>query len=178
MERRKFTSYTYGRPIGSNHPLPKPSATIHKISENPVTPFSFPADAINEWPFISPATELQFSNFWLKTLMCTQKHQIKWYCQGRYKTLQWRMVSFQVAHLFMLDLHVTSVDSFWKMRNGGNCSTRYSNRLRDFSVTIPRCYTDVSVDSLFPCTSRILHSLNSWRIPSFALSSAWLISIL
>ena len=34
-------------------------------------------------------------------------------------------------------------------------STRYSDRLHDFSVTIPRCYKDVYVNSFFPRTSRL-----------------------
>ena len=38
-------------------------------------------------------------------------------------------------------------------------STRYSDRLRDFSVTIPRCYKDVYVTSFFPCTARLWNSL-------------------
>ena len=33
-------------------------------------------------------------------------------------------------------------------------STRYSDRLYDFSVTIPRCYKDVYVNSFFPRTAR------------------------
>ena len=33
-------------------------------------------------------------------------------------------------------------------------STRYSDRLHDFSVTIPRCYKDVYVNSFFPGTAR------------------------
>ena len=32
--------------------------------------------------------------------------------------------------------------------------TRYSDRLHDFSVTIPRSYKDVYVNSFFPCTAR------------------------
>ena len=32
-------------------------------------------------------------------------------------------------------------------------STRYSNRLHQFSVTIPRCYYDVYVNSFFPHTA-------------------------
>ena len=31
-------------------------------------------------------------------------------------------------------------------------STRYSDRMHDFSVIIPRCYKDVYVNSFFPCT--------------------------
>ena len=34
-------------------------------------------------------------------------------------------------------------------------STRYSDRLHDFSVTIPRCYTDVYVNSFVPHTARL-----------------------
>ena len=38
-------------------------------------------------------------------------------------------------------------------------STRYSDRLHDFSVTIPRCYKDVYVNSFFPRTARPWNSL-------------------
>ena len=34
-------------------------------------------------------------------------------------------------------------------------STRYSDRLHDFSVTIARCFKDVIVNSFFPCTARL-----------------------
>ena len=34
-------------------------------------------------------------------------------------------------------------------------STRYSDRLHVFSVTIPRCYKDVYVNNFFPCTARL-----------------------
>ena len=38
-------------------------------------------------------------------------------------------------------------------------STRYSDRLHDFSVTIPRCYKDVYVNSFFPRTARLWNYL-------------------
>ena len=38
-------------------------------------------------------------------------------------------------------------------------STCYSDRLHDFSVTIPRCYKDVYVNSFFPRTARLCNSL-------------------
>ena len=38
-------------------------------------------------------------------------------------------------------------------------STRYSDRLHDFSVTIPRCYKDVYVNSFFPRAARPWNSL-------------------
>ena len=38
-------------------------------------------------------------------------------------------------------------------------STRYSDRFHDFSVTIPRCYKDVYVNSFFPRTARLGNSM-------------------
>ena len=38
-------------------------------------------------------------------------------------------------------------------------STHYSNRLHDFSVTIPRCYKAVYVNSFFPRSARLWNSL-------------------
>ena len=38
-------------------------------------------------------------------------------------------------------------------------STRYSDRLLDISVTIPRCYKDVYVNGFFPRTARLWNSL-------------------
>ena len=38
-------------------------------------------------------------------------------------------------------------------------SIRYSDRLHDFSVTIPRCYKDVYVNSFFPRTAKLWNSL-------------------
>ena len=38
-------------------------------------------------------------------------------------------------------------------------STRYSDRLHDFSVTISRCYKDIYVNSFFPRTSELWNSL-------------------
>ena len=37
--------------------------------------------------------------------------------------------------------------------------TRYSDRLHDFSVTIPRCYKDAYVNSFFPRTAGLWNSL-------------------
>ena len=38
-------------------------------------------------------------------------------------------------------------------------STHYSDRLHDFSVTIPRCYKDVYVNTFFPLTARLWNYL-------------------
>ena len=50
-------------------------------------------------------------------------------------------------------------------------STRYSDRLHDFSVTIPRCYKDVYVNSFFPPTARLWNTLefSAYRMLSFDL---------
>ena len=51
-------------------------------------------------------------------------------------------------------------------------STRYSDRLHDFSVTILRYYKDVYVNSLFPCTSKLWNSLSIECFPlTYDLSS-------
>ena len=39
-------------------------------------------------------------------------------------------------------------------------STRYSDRLHDFSVSIPRCYKDFYVNSFCPRTARLWNSLS------------------
>ena len=44
--------------------------------------------------------------------------------------------------------------------------TRYSDRLHDFSVTIPRCYIDVYVNSFSPRTARLCNSLPIECFPS------------
>ena len=46
-------------------------------------------------------------------------------------------------------------------------STRYSDRLHDFSITIPRCYKNFDVNSFFPRTAR---SWNSLPIECFLLT--------
>ena len=44
-------------------------------------------------------------------------------------------------------------------------STRYSDRLHDFSVTIPRCYNNVYINGFFPRTARLWNSLPVERFP-------------
>ena len=39
-------------------------------------------------------------------------------------------------------------------------SSRCSDRLHDFSVTIPRCYKDDYVNCFFPCTAKLRNSLS------------------
>ena len=44
-------------------------------------------------------------------------------------------------------------------------SSRYSDRLHDFFVTIPTCYKDVYVSGFFPCTARLWNSLPTKCFP-------------
>ena len=44
-------------------------------------------------------------------------------------------------------------------------STCYSDRLHDFSVTIPICHKDVYANSFFPCKARLWNSLPMERFP-------------
>ena len=44
-------------------------------------------------------------------------------------------------------------------------STRYSESLHDFSVTTPRCYKDVYINSFFPRTTRLWNSLPAECFP-------------
>ena len=39
-------------------------------------------------------------------------------------------------------------------------STRYSDRLHDFSITIPKCYKDVYFNSFFPRSAKLWNSLH------------------
>ena len=51
-------------------------------------------------------------------------------------------------------------------------STRYSDRLHDFSVTIPRCYKDVSVNSFFFHAAWVWNSLPIECFPLTMISVA------
>ena len=71
--------------------------------------------------------------------------------------------------------NVASLSLFYRYYFGSRCSselaqlvplpfsrgrsTRYSDRLHDFSVTIPRCCKDVYVNSFFPRTAKLWNSL-------------------
>ena len=46
-------------------------------------------------------------------------------------------------------------------------STCYSDRLHHMSVTIPRCYKDVFVNSFFPCIAKLWNSLSRECFPFF-----------
>ena len=52
----------------------------------------------------------------------------------------------------------------WRPYSCGR-STRHSDRLHDFSVSIPRCYKDVYVKSFFPRTASLMNSLPKGCFP-------------
>ena len=54
---------------------------------------------------------------------------------------------------YELDQLVPLLYSRWRL------STRYSDRLHDFSVTTSRRYKDVNINNLFPYTARLWNSL-------------------
>ena len=59
---------------------------------------------------------------------------------------------------YFVDVHPNWLNwfHFLILEEGSTC---YSDRLRDFSVTIPECYKDVYVNSFFPCTTRLWNYL-------------------
>ena len=48
--------------------------------------------------------------------------------------------------------------SWFHFLNSCGKSTRYSDRLYDFSVAIPRCYKDVNFKNFFPCAAELWNS--------------------
>ena len=52
-------------------------------------------------------------------------------------------------------------------------STRCSDRLHNFSVTIPRCYKDVYVKSFFPCLARLWNYLPIECFPLTYVLCSW-----
>ena len=68
-----------------------------------------------------------------------------------------KLLSPEVA-LISINLSYTHV---WNTVVNFSCgrSTHYSDRLHDFSATIPRFYKDVYVNSFFPHTARLWNSL-------------------
>ena len=57
---------------------------------------------------------------------------------------------------------LTQLVPFPSSQGRSNC---YSDRLHDFSVTIPRCYKNVYVNSFFPHTARLWNSLPTECFP-------------
>ena len=113
-------------------------------------PFPFPVDVINKLPLSHLQQNSPILQFWLKILMLTKKHQIN------------DIVKEDVKHFYQESYHFSlqicsSLTFTWRLSIVSEKSeliklfhSCYSNRLREFSVTIPRCYKNVSVNSFFP----------------------------
>ena len=64
----------------------------------------------------------------------------------------WVIVEMQPVQVFALGITLVDVDLNIR-------SARYSDSQHHFSVTVPKCYKDVFVKSLFPRTTRLRNSL-------------------
>ena len=62
-------------------------------------------------------------------------------------------------HGLSLDMYIQNWLNWFHFHFSRGRSTRYSDRLHDFSATIPRCCKDVYVISFFPRTARLWNSL-------------------
>ena len=91
-------------------------------------------------------------------------------------------ISYKNGYVRLLVLHLLTLLNPWLIINYfGRCSselaelvplpyscgrsTCYSDRLHDFSVTTPRCYKDVYVNSFFLHTARLWNSLPTECLP-------------
>ena len=84
-------------------------------------------------------------------------HGAKWanipiFWSSYYIFIRWKTVFYFSTNFHFRNHYRNSLYS----RGRYSC---YSGRLHDFSVTIPRCYKDVSVNSFFPCTAKLWNSL-------------------
>ena len=73
---------------------------------------------------------------------------------------QFALWSFFLLRLLCISINL-SYAHVWNTVVNFSCgrSTHYSDRLHDFSVTIPRCYNNVYVNSFFPHIARLWNSL-------------------
>ena len=66
-----------------------------------------------------------------------------------------------------------STGSNFSFLRDGRTSTRYNNRLHDFSVNIPTSFKNIYVNSIFPRTARVsacrTFSFDLWSINGFSL---------
>ena len=150
MERKNCFMYIWM----SSRVKPSPT-TIRNHSQNwrkSCDPLPIPCGC-HKWmtPHLNCNRTLQFSNFWLKILRLTKKHQIKWYCQGRRKTLLSRNILFQLANFFKLDIYLTFVNSLWK---------KWTGRIVSLVILIG-C---VTFPSLFPDVIRMSLSTGSFLV--------------
>ena len=71
----------------------------------------------------------------------------------------WNVVSLSLFYKYYFGRCSSELTQLVPLPFSQGRSTHYSDRLHDFSVTIPRCYKDVYVNSFFPRTARLRNSL-------------------
>ena len=121
----------------------------------------------------------QYSNiFFIKSykhFLNIQLHASRNFSLTISKSLYYILYSIIWKNTYFLNFIINSGSSCWNVvcqigtltmqlpinHNHVKCGSpaRYSDRLHDFSVTIPRCYKDVYVNSFFPCTARLWNFL-------------------
>ena len=101
------------------------------------------------------------SSCYLKLLDKLQKTEIQdcWSCSCR---LSWTLLSSSKSlfYRYYFGRYSSGLAELVPLPYSRGRSTRYSDRLHDFSVTIPRCYKDAYASSFFPpTTARLWNSL-------------------
>ena len=71
----------------------------------------------------------------------------------------WLIVKMYFLYELLWQMFISEMTQLVPLPYSYQRSTPFSDRLHDFSVTVPRCYEDVSVNSFFPCTARPWNSL-------------------
>ena len=71
----------------------------------------------------------------------------------------WNLASLSLFYRYYFGRCSSELAQLFPLSFACGRSTRYSDRLQDFSVTVPRCYKDVYVNSFFPGTARPWNSL-------------------
>ena len=83
----------------------------------------------------------------------------------------WNVASLSLFHRCYFGRCLSELAELVPVPYSQGRSTHSSDRLHDFSVTIPRCYKDVYVNSFFPPTAKLWNSLPIERFPlTFDLS--------
>ena len=72
---------------------------------------------------------------------------------------RWNVACLSLFYRYYFGRCSSEVAQLVPLPYSGGRSTRYSDRLHDFSVAIPRSYKDVYVNSFFPHTARLWNSL-------------------
>ena len=71
----------------------------------------------------------------------------------------WNMASLSCFYKYYFGRCSSELAQLVPLTFSWGSSTRYSDRLHDFSVIIPRCYKDVYVNSFFPRMAKLWNSL-------------------